>query len=121
MENGPPMSWTPTVLFTFLGLYFMDKALRKKARRSWGWGRTGEGAPISRTGYFVLAATFLDIGAMLAWSPGSPPITLIVLFGFCFLAILVSGFVDTRTDRRRTKDGENNVKGNGNGKEITGY
>jgi hypothetical protein len=101
MENLSPESWSPTILFALLALYFLQKALRPKARQSWGWGRTGEAAPISRTGYAVLGATFLDIAAMLAWTPGPPPTFLIVLFLVCFLAVIIVGFLDTRSYRRK--------------------
>jgi hypothetical protein len=104
MENFSPVSWVPSGIFSLLGLYFLNKAVRKKAMRSWGWGRTGAGAPISRVSYAVLAVTFLDIAAMLGWSPGSPPNPLIILFLVCFVTLLVAGFLDTRAYRRRSGD-----------------
>ena len=102
MTLPSPPSWTPTGLFALLALYFLDKAVRTGARRSWGWGRTLEAAPISRTGYAVISLTFLDIAAMLAWSP-RPPRVLIVVFLVCFLTLGVIGHRDTREYRRRRK------------------
>jgi len=101
MGNLSTVNWVPLGLFALLALYFLQKAVRPKARQSWGWGRTGEAAPISRTGYAVLGAIFLDISVMLAWSPGSPPTFLIVLFLVFFLAALIVGFLDTRAYRRK--------------------
>lgn len=89
------------ILFALLALYFLQKAVRPKARQSWGWGRTGEAGPVSRTGYAVLGILFLDIAVMLAWSPGPPPTFLIVLFLVCFLVAMVVGFLDTRAYRRK--------------------
>jgi hypothetical protein len=101
MENLSTVNWVPMGLFALLALHFLQKAVRPKARQSWGWGRTGEAAPISRTGYAVLGATFLDIAVMMAWSPGPPPTSLIVLFLVCFLAALIVGFLDVRAYRRK--------------------
>jgi len=101
LESLSTVSWVPMGLFALLALYFLQKAVRPKARQSWGWGRTGEAAPISRTGYAVLGATFLDIAVMLAWSPGPPPTPLIVLFLVCFLTAMIVGFLDVRAYRRK--------------------
>jgi Flp pilus assembly protein TadB len=101
LENLSPVSWVPSGIFALLALYFLQKAVRPRARQSWGWGRTGEAAPISRTGYGVLGVTFLDIAVMLAWAPGPPPVSLIVLFLACFLAAMVVGFLDTHRYRRK--------------------
>jgi len=99
LENLSPVSWVPSGIFALLALYFLDKAVRPKARRTWGWGRTMKAAPVSRPGYAVLAITFLNVAALLARSP-KPPLALVVLFFFCFLALGIAGFLDTRAFRR---------------------
>jgi hypothetical protein len=99
LENLSPLSWVPPGFFTVLALYFLQKAIRPKAQRTWGYGRVGGEVPVSRTGCAVWAVTFLDIAAILAYSPPPPPVFVILLV-FCFLAIIAVGIRDTRVFRR---------------------
>jgi hypothetical protein len=57
-----------------------------------------DAAPISRWGYAAIAITFLDIAALLAWSPRPPKILVIVFFG-CLIIMGAAGFLDTRAYR----------------------
>jgi Flp pilus assembly protein TadB len=108
MENPLTVSWVPAGLFALLGLYFLQKALRPKARQSWGWGRTGGKVPLSRASYGVCGLAFLNIAALIARAP-RPPLWLAALFMVLLLAILVMGFLDTRAYRRTRKNGETDL------------
>ena len=53
MADVGPLIYTgvrflPIVAFGLIGVVFLDKSLRRGARRTWAWGRMGEGAPLSR-------------------------------------------------------------------------
>jgi hypothetical protein len=113
MENLSQESWSPTLLFALLALYFLQKALRPKARRNWGWGRGGGSVPVSRSAYVLFAVTFLVIAGLLAWAPGPPPACLVALLMFCFLAIIGVGFRDTWS-YRRGRDPSNSGEGDQN-------
>lgn len=108
MENPSTVSWVPIGLFTLLGLYFLQKAVRPKARQSWGWGRSGGKVPLSRASYGVCGLAFLNIAALIARAP-RPPLWLAAPFMVLFLAILVMGFLDTRACRRNRKNGETDI------------
>ena len=108
MENPLTVSWVPTGLFVLLGLYFLQKAVRPKARQSWGWGRAGGKVPLSRASYGVWGLAFLNIAALIARAP-NPPLWLAAPFMVLFLAILVMGFLDTRAYRRTREKGETDI------------
>ena len=91
------------MLFGALAVFFLQKALRTGAKRSWGWGRTGEAAPLSRPSYAAWGLTFLVIGVGVGWQPGAAAWAW--LFGACFIALLVAGVVDMRAERCRARDG----------------
>jgi phosphatidylglycerophosphate synthase len=99
MEVPSPASWIPVGLFVLLACYFLQKAIRSRARRSWGWGRVGGPVPVSRCGYAVWGIAFLAIAGILAHER-QPPVALIVLLGLCFVAIVAVGIRDTRAHRR---------------------
>jgi len=102
MSFPSPPGWVPTGLFIFMALYFLDKAVRPRARKNWGWGRKIDAAPISKAGYSLISLTFLDIAAIMAWAP-DPPMILVLIFMVCFAALGVIGFRDTRAHRRRQR------------------
>ena len=92
------MHWLPVVAFVLLGVVFLDKALRRGARRTWAWGRTGGGAPLSRISYAVWALTFIAIAFAVARAP-KPGLVAAIAIGLCFVSIIVMGIADTRVDR----------------------
>jgi hypothetical protein len=94
------INWAGLLLFAALGCFFLQKALRREAARRWGWGRTGEAAPLSRPSYALWGLTFLVIAATLASAPkiGALPVALFIA---CFLALGVAGVLDTRAEQRR--------------------
>lgn len=94
------MQWLPVVLFVLLGLIFAGKGLRRRARRFWAWGRMGEGAPLSRRSYVIFGTTFFAIASTLARAP-EPGWIAVFLVGACFVAIIASGYADTRSARQR--------------------
>ena len=98
------MHFVPIVAFVLIGLFFLDKSLRRGARRTWAWGRTGGRVPLSRTSYAVWAVTFFSIAFTLARAP-KPGLGAAVAIAACCVAVIVMGFVDTRADRTST-DGE---------------
>jgi len=102
MPYPSPPSWTPTGLFAVLALYFADKAIRPGARKNWAWGWKLDAAPISKTGYALIALTFLDIAAIMVWLPKPPMVFVLILF-VCFLALGVIGFRDFNAHRRQVK------------------
>lgn len=99
IEDAIPNTWAGTLLFASLGCFFLQKALRRNAARNWGWGRTGEAAPLSRPSYAVWGATFLVIAEALV-APRVGALSLVVLMA-CLLALGVSGACDVRAERRR--------------------
>jgi len=100
MENLSPPSWVPTCLFALLAVYFLQKAVRRNAPQTWGWGRGGGEVPLSRASYAVIGVSFLDIGAMLAYD-GQPPIALMIVLLLGFIAMLVMGTRDAIVWRRQ--------------------
>ena len=88
------------ILFSIAGLFFLQKAARRNAVRKWGWGRTGEAAPLSRPSYALVGAMSIIIGVGISLSP-HPNSLWVTLFFVFFVALGVSGFLDTRTERRR--------------------
>jgi hypothetical protein len=78
----------------------LQKALRRGASRSWGWGRSGEAAPLSRPSYAVWGATFLVIGAVLSGAPRVEMLWLTLLVA-CFIALCIAGAIDVRAERKR--------------------
>lgn len=92
------MSWLPIAAFVVLGLVFLDKALRRGAKRTWAWGRTGGGPKLSRRSYAVWALTFFTIAAILsrAHEPGG---LAVLVIGVCLVAVIVAGFADAREQR----------------------
>ena len=99
IEPLTPENWV-ALLFTALGFFFLQKAARRSAVRSWGWGRTGDGAPLSRSSYALWGATFIVIGVGILRDP-RPSSFSVTLFFACFIALGISGFMDTRAERRR--------------------
>ncbi len=59
-----------------LGCFFLQKAVRRGAARSWGWERSGDVAPLSRPSYAVWGITFLVIGAVLVGVQEAKPLSL---------------------------------------------
>lgn len=100
IEGDNPSNWSGILLFAALGCFFLQKALRRDAARSWGWGRSGEAAPLSRVSYALWGATFLVIGAVLVPAPEAEAFSL-ALLAACFLALVVAGALDVRAERRR--------------------
>ena len=92
------MTWLPIVAFILLGAVFLDKSLRRSARRTWAWGRMGEGAPLSRTSYAILALMFFAIAFTLSRAP-EPGLVAAIAVGVCFVSMIVAGFADTKADR----------------------
>jgi len=86
--------WVPVFLFFVLGCFFLQKALRPRAKQSWAWGRSGGIVPLSRRSCFFIAATFFSIIFIIGYGPETPLISA-ALFLVCFLLCLVSGCVDT--------------------------
>jgi hypothetical protein len=95
-----PDHWGGVLLFGTLGCFFLQKALRRNASRSWGWGRTGEAAPLSRASYAVWGATFVVIGAVVSSAPDVSALSL-ALLAVCFVALGAAGVRDTRVEKRR--------------------
>ena len=93
----------PIVAFVILAVVFLDKALRRKARRNWAWGRMGEAAPLSRISYAVWAMTFFAIAFTLARAP-RPGLGAAIVIGVSCVAVIVSGFADSRTYRRSKRE-----------------
>ena len=94
------MHWFPIVGFILLGLIFLDKGLRRRARRNWAWGRMGEGPPLSRISYVVLATMFFAIAFTLSRAP-DPGVVAAVAIGLCFIVVVVAGIVDTALNRKK--------------------
>jgi len=94
-----PENWV-AFLFASLGLFFIQKAIRNNAVRSWGWGRTGDAAPLSRVSYTLWGAMFILIGIIISRGPQLNILWVTVFFAF-FIALGVSGFIDTRKARKR--------------------
>ena len=92
------------VAFWFIGVIFLDKSLRRGARRTWAWGRVGEGAPLSRVSYAVWALTFFSIAFTLSRAP-EPGLGAALAIALCFGAVIVMGILDTRADRRSNRGG----------------
>lgn len=69
--------------------------------RRWGWGRTGEGAPLSRPSYAIVGVILLLVGYSCSAPAGPAPSLWVALMFACFIGMLVAGFVDTYLDRRR--------------------
>lgn len=90
----------PIVAFVLIGLVFLDKSLRRRAKRTWAWGRMGEGPPLSRTSYAVWAVTFFSIAFTLSRAP-EPGIVAAAAIATCCVAVIVMGFLDTRADREK--------------------
>lgn len=59
----------------------------------------GEGAPLSRISYAVLAVTFFSIAFTLARAP-NPGFGAAIAIGLSFVAVVVMGTIDTRADRK---------------------
>jgi len=94
--------WIPIAAFFAFGVFFLQKAVRPGAKRTWAWGRAGDGPPLSRSGYAVWGATFVYIALVIAYAP-HPPIAAVLGFGVCFLALAGVGIMDTLADRRKRK------------------
>jgi preprotein translocase subunit SecG len=89
----------PIAVFVFLGLLFLDKALRSRAKRTWAWGRMGEGAPLSRVSYAILAITFFVVAFIVSRAP-DPGAGAAIAIGLCFVSVIVMGYVDTRSQSK---------------------
>lgn len=100
IEAANPANWAGTLIFAVLGWFFLQKAFRRNAARTWGWGRTGEAAPLSRPSYAVWGTTFLVIAAILARAPRAGAMSL-ALLAACLLALGVSGAHDVHAERGR--------------------
>ena len=88
------MQWIPIAAFVVLGAMFFDKALRRRARRTWAWGRSGGKVALSRRSYAVLGLMFFTIAWVVARAP-EPGWIAAAAIGLCFLLAIVSGFADT--------------------------
>lgn len=93
-----PEHWGGVILFGALGCFFLQKAFRRSASRRWGWGRTGEAAPLSRASYAVWGATFLVIGAIVCGAREVGALSL-GLLALCLVALGAAGVRDTRIHR----------------------
>jgi len=91
--------------FVLLGAFFLQKAVRRSAKRSWAWGRVGGGPPLSRKSYAIWGMTFLSIAWVLGQAP-EPSTPAVGALGFCFVAMLVAGFMDSAADRVRSSKRE---------------
>lgn len=87
-------TWVPISLFTLLGCFFLQKAIRRGAKQSWSWGRGGGPVAVSRWGYAAWAASFFAIAFIIAHAP-RPPLVSVALLMACFLATLGVGCLDT--------------------------
>jgi hypothetical protein len=96
-------NWGGLALFAGLGCFFLQKAVRRKAARTWGWGRSGEAAPLSRASYAIWGIMFLLIGGILLRGPEVEPFA-VWLFALCFVALGFAGFRDVRAEDRRRRD-----------------
>lgn len=110
MEYHAPVSWVPAGLFALLAVFFLQKAFRSKARRTWGWGRTGGQVPISRAGYAVWGITCSIVALILVYGESRQlPLALALLLPACILAIVGAGARDTwrhRRNRSKRQDGK---------------
>jgi len=86
-------NWVAVVAFALLGVFFLQKAIRRHAKRRWTWGHGGP-VPVSRPGYAAWGLIFIVIGAAIAHGP-KPAIAYVVLFVVCFISILCVGLIDT--------------------------
>jgi len=104
-------TWIPSLLFAALGCFFLQKAVRRGAKQSWTWGRSGGEVPISRWGYAAWAMAFFSIAVIVA-HPRQPPIESIVVFLASFVAIMAAGVRDTcRYNRARRGSAERGPAG----------
>lgn len=104
MEPSDP-SWVPGFLFALLGCFFLQKAMRRGAKQSWGWGRVGGPVPVSRWGYASWAACFFAVAFIVTHAP-EPPMASVAIFLACFLATLVIGFLDAHRYRKAKQTSE---------------
>lgn len=110
------MQWLPVGAFVLLGVVFCDKALRRGARRTWAWGRTGGGVQLSRKSYAVWALTFFAIAFAIARAP-KPGVAAAVTLALCFVSVIVAGFADTRAGRKKdTESGQGPTDGDSKGR-----
>ena len=91
--------WIPIAFFVFLGLIFVDKALRRGAWRTLAWGRTGGGAPLSRRSHAIWGFAFFAIALVLASAP-KPGCIAVAAIAISCVAVIVAGFTDTRAGGR---------------------
>ena len=100
IESLLPVPWAGVLLFGGLGCFFLQKAVRRRASRRWGWGRTGAAAPLSRASYAVWGVTFLVIAAIVS---GGAEVSglLLGLLAACFVALAAAGVRDARAEKRR--------------------
>ena len=94
------MHLVPIALFVVLGVLFLDKAMRSRAKRTWAWGRMGEGAPLSRLSYAILAITFFVVAFIVARAP-EPGVGAAIAIGVCFVSVIVMGCFDTRSQSKK--------------------
>jgi len=99
IEDATPNNWAGILLFGAMGCFFLQKALRRNAVRNWGWGRTGEAAPLSRPSYALWGFTFLVIAELV--SARAIGALSVALFATCFIGLGVAGVLDTRAEQKR--------------------
>jgi len=99
IDDFSPTNWVPVALFVLLAVFFLQKAVRTRARRTWSWGRVGGQVPLSRAGYAIWGFTFAVVALLLALAP-KPPLALGALLVLCVPAIMAVGCSDTRAYRR---------------------
>ena len=100
------------LVVTVTGIYFLQKGIRKNAKRNWGYGRSGKAGPISRGGYVFWGLEFLALGVFSAALSAKNPPWDRELSGVgvmaCFVAFLATGITDLalwrRSERRRADD-----------------
>jgi len=109
MWDHEEVQWIPILAFILLGLIFCDKALRPGARRTWAWGRTGDGAQLSRLSYAMWGLTFFAIAFAAVGAP-KPGLAAVAVIAFLFVSVIACGFADTRAARRsRASQGRSDI------------
>jgi len=92
------VSWLPVLGFVALGTFFLQKAVRRTAKRTWSWGRGGSGPPLSRRSYAVCGVGFMAIAWVLREAP-HPSVSAVAALMLSFVLMLGSGFADSAAAR----------------------
>jgi hypothetical protein len=98
-------TWVPSLLFVYLGCFFLQKAIRRGAKQSWSWGRGGGPVAVSRWGYASWAASFFAIAFIITQAPKPPPASVALLMA-CFLTTLGVGCLDTHRHNKAQRTSE---------------